>query len=474
MVAYPNVPSTADRETIDPKKSPDNINFNIDLGAIPSNKKGNGDDGKKPEPNYNNNDYIAKPGDNVAKKAREGAAGAENPTTASADKNQDLPDAIKSADPQGKSQILPNLAQSLISLFMLLSMGNSSGTSSTRSTLNTPTGETIASAFNGALSILCKKYTSEKVLTSFDNGFGIFGITEIYTEYYDIVHAALSRLVSDIIYYGENKIPTPIIPTFTKGDSVPYPLYTFPPDMYIKQFDPQIEEEFPGYILWVGPDGDRVWTLRGPEDPPYSSATQEIYTTTSYEIAAALEPYVINNSVTPKNVNDALVAAETNIKNKSTDLSLGYNSSNNLMSNLTLILGFIGVLLQITQQLQVTKGVTDSGKLSAASAAFSRNMGIINQMKSVSASAFTPAGAVAGLGALSSIVNGLSSSGIIAPSGGGISSLVSGGSLNSILSTAAGAAVTVASVTNAMKYSGAQAATVVAAANLVKNLGISS
>jgi hypothetical protein len=283
----------------------------------------------------------------------------------------------------------------------------------------------------------------------------------------------LAKLIQDIIIHGEKNIPTLIIPTFTYGTNVPGPLYTFPPDMYVKQYEPQEEIDFPGYILWVGPNGDRIWTQRTEDQPPYANADQEILTTSAYQIAAALDLYVKNVSVTPQVVNDVLDAQATSVQTNGMNLVVGHNSSNKLMSNLTLILGALGLLTQLAQQLQLPKSVVDAGKIGIALTAFSRNMAMLKQMKGVSGSAFQGMAAIAGLGALASIVGGFINGGVASPLGGGIGSLFNSNiSTNAVLSSALGAAVTVAGVATAMKYSRAGAVTVGAASNLIRNLGI--
>jgi len=439
-----------------------------DLAIIPQ----FGGNTKYSDKKYAENTFTENKGPKPAVDARANdAPNAETPTTASADPQQKLPDAVNSKDPNGQSQMLANMMKSLLTVAMLISMA--SGSSSKRPTISTPTGKTMTNAFSAALSILSKRYGAEKVLTAFDNGFGIFGLTQIHEEYRDMVHAALSNLVSAIIIYGEKNIPTPIIPTFTYGTNVPYPLYTFPPDMYIKQYDPQIEEEFPGYILWVGPTGDRIWTMRTPEQPPYENADQEVLTTAAYQIADALDSYVKNNLVSPDIVNTILDAQKTSIQNNGMNLVVGNNSSANLMNNLTLVLGLLGTLTTLAQQMQLPKSVVDAGKIGIALTAFSRNMAMLKQMKGASSGAFTGITAVAGLGALTSLVGGFIGGGVPSPTTGGIGSLFNNNSsLTSTISSAIGAAVTVAGVVTAMKYSRTSAPAVSAAANLVKNLGI--
>jgi hypothetical protein len=390
-------------------------------------------------------------------------------------------------DPNGQSQVFANMMKSLMTVMMLLSLlGGSSGK---KSSISEPTGKLMADTLSSALSILSKRYTAEKVLLAFDNGFGVFGLDRVIAEYRDMVHAALANLVQNIIVYGEKNVPTPIVPTFTYGTNVPMPLYTSPLDMYVKQYEPQEEKDFPGYILWVGPTGSnpaRIWTKRLPTEAPYKSADEEIATTTAYEIADALDPYIKAGSVTPEIINDILTHHNTAIQNKAMDLGIGHNSSSNLLANLPAILGLAGTILQLAQTIKLPFTVLNIGSMSLSMAQFMRSMAILKVMQSMSMGAFGGLGALGSLAGLSSLVGGFISGGLAAPlsalTGNGIGSMISsafgGGSIasavGSAVQTAAGAALTVASVSNAMKYSGASAATIVAASSVVKNLGMAN
>ena len=433
-------------------------------------------------PNDPSNPYAqmpttpAIPADNkvAASSAANNAPQAKAPTTAAADPAQRLPEAVNTTDPDGKSQVLANMMKAMLTIAMLMSLASNS--SNKRQTMATPTGKIVSNAFGAALAILSKRYTAEKVLAAFDSGFGEFGILQIHAEYVDIVHAALSKLIQDIIIHGDKNIPTLIIPAFTYGTNVPTPLYTFPPDMYVKQYEPQEEADFPGYILWVGPAGSnpaRVWTQRTPEQPPYTSADQEVLTTSAYQIADALDSAVKNGSVTPELVNSVLDGQATAVQNHGMNLVVGHNSSNNLMNNLSIVLGLLSLAVQIAQQLQVSKGVTDAGKMAIAATAFARNIAMIKQMKAAAGGAFGGMTAIAGLGALASIVGGFINGGIPSPAGGGVGSLFNNNiSTNSFISNALGAAVTVAGVAAAMKYSRSGPVAISSASNLIRNLGI--
>lgn len=413
----------------------------------------------------------------VAEEARKKAKKPEDPTTASEDPDKRLPEAVMSADPNGQSQVLANMMKSMLTVAMIMSFGGNKS-NSRPSSISSPVGKTMSNAFSAALSILTKKYKAENILTAFDNGFGLFGIDEVTSEYRDMVHAGLSKLISDIILHGPNNIPTLIIPTFTYSNNTPTPLYTSAPDMYVKQYEPQEQADFPNYILWVGPTGDRIWTQRTPEQPPYTNADQEIMTTSAYEIAAALDPLIKLNSVKPSDVNDILSHHNTTIPNKSMNLVVGNNSSNNLINNLSMILGLLGLIMQLAQTLGLPKSVVDAGKVGIAMTAFSRNMATLKRMQSASKGAFGGSGAlgaIAGLGALSGVVSSLGGNGLLSQATNGLSGALNdalGPQLTSTLSQAAGVALTVAGAATAMRYSGASVGAVNAAANILKNMRI--
>jgi hypothetical protein len=428
------------------------------------------------DPSYNENPTSdAAPVDNKVADAsrKQNAPKADNPTTASQSPTSKLPQAVTSADPNGQSQVLMNMMKSMLTIGMIMAMAsNSRSSQTTRSTINTPTGAILSNSFSGALAFLAKTYGAEKVLTAFDNGFGEFGIEQIYEEYRDIIKSCLSNFIQNIIYHGESNIPTLIIPSFTYGTNVPTPLYTFPLDMYVKSYDDTELTDFPGYILWVGPNGERIWTTRTEDQPPYTSADQEILTVAAQQIAAYLDPYVKIGTVTPAEVNLILSSQNTNIQTNGMNLLIGHNSSTKLMSNLTLVLGLLGTLTNLAQTLHLPQSVLNVGKVGIAATAFARNIAMMKQMKTFSGGAFRGITAIAGLGGLASLVGNLINGGISAPLGGGVSSLFGNSPIGSVISTAASAALTVVAISSAMKYSGSRVGTIGAASNLLRNFGI--
>ena len=155
-----------------------------DFAKIPQHSKF-GSENPPTDPSYNEmpNASANPPGDKVASSSRsKNAPKADNPTTASEDPSAKLPQAVMNADPNGQSQILINMMKGLATVGIIMAMAHQSKSSQTaRSPINTPTGTTLANAFGGALAFLSKTYGAEKVLTAFDNGFGVFGISEIHS-----------------------------------------------------------------------------------------------------------------------------------------------------------------------------------------------------------------------------------------------------------------------------------------------------
>jgi hypothetical protein len=413
-------------------------------------------------------------GEDAVKNVRDQQANAENPTTASADPGDKLPEAVMSKDPNGQSQILMSMFKSLLSVGMIMALagGAGGGNTSRPATSITPTGKTMINAFAGALKILSNRYSAEQVLAAFEKGFGEYGLFDITYEYQDIVKSALSNLIEAIIFHGENKVPLPIYRSLQYAKIIPDPLVTFAPDGYIQQYFTEEEDPYPGYIMWVGPNNEVTHTKRAPTEIPFDNPESEVQYLAELHMADALDPYIKAGSVTPAFVESLLTYHNTTIDNNAMDRVVGKNSSQNLMQNLSLLLGLLGVLVQLAQSMHLPNSVLNAGKAGMALTAFSRNMAMIKQMKGASSGAFTGASAMAGLGGLLSIVGTLTGSNISIPSGGNLQSLFSGGTIPATLTTAVSAAVTVAGVVTAMKYSGSKAATVSAAANIVRNFRI--
>jgi hypothetical protein len=224
--------------------------------------------------------------------------------------------------------------------------------------------------------------------------------------------------------------------------------------------------------LWLGPNNEVTHTKRAPTEIPFDTPESEVQYLAELHMADALDPYIKAGSVTPKFVESLLAYNYNTIESNAMDRVVGKNSSQNLMQNLSLLLGLLGVLVQLAQSMHLPNSVLNAGKAGMALTAFSRNMAMIKQMKGASSGAFTGASAMAGLGGLLSIVGSLTGSNISIPSGGNLQSLFSSGAVPATLTTAVSAAVTVAGVAAAMKYSGSKAATVSAAANIVRNFRI--
>jgi len=365
------------------------------------------------EPTYIDNSAGAEP-ISVLRKLMQNP---DDPTTAAADLTTDLNSAIKRVDPAA-------ISQALKSMYSLLSLVNSI----TQSHSNAAVNKTVTNALSGALIALSNKYGFETVLTIFDSVLSNNGINNILPQYQNMVKEALSNLVQAVIKNGSiTEIPELPIPVLVYGKTVPTPLYIQEqiPDLYIQQYYTPETDPYPGYIQWLGPSGDYIYTMRTPTQYPYSSATEDIQGTAQQELVIALTPYFIV-TVTPNILsvtilNTILTQSQTNTQNNGYEKSLGNNASTNIMSFLPQLLGVAGTIIKAAQSNYLPQSVLNVGSINTSLQKFSKNLAMVKQMQSISVGAFAPPSALSllqsltGLSGLSGLTSALGALNISVP-----------------------------------------------------------
>lgn len=444
--AFPNINAYSfgiDSSGINPKTAePDVAHFNVAAGNMPFNTK---------EAKYADPALITTPNDKVIESAvktikQKFAPNANKPTTAAGDLSiKKLPDLIAQIDPNGIAQVMKNMMK-------MLKMVNMTASS------NSPVASTstITDAFTGALEIMVHDIGFITVVNAFNiillNG----GINQISSAYQSIVVNAFLKLLEDAIIYGESGIPIPVVPPIVYGTTVPSPLVILVPNLYVQQFYDSSSDPYPGYIQWLGPEGDSVYTLRTSQQPPYSSAQDQILAQTQAAIATSLEAAILSNTLSITLLNTLLTTEQVNAQNASTDAALGSGASANLMSLLPEILGQLGTAINLAESLHLPNSVLSQGGMSTTLQGFAKNMSIIKTMKNQSMSAFhLPNIGLPSLSSITSLTNALSSIGVSIPSA--VNILASSGiSINNITSASSllSAISGVATVADALNSSG--------------------
>ncbi len=376
------------------------------------------------------------------KNAEKGAPNREKPTTAGAKKGlKDLPAAVAAIDPQGLSMIAPMMYKMLGQI--AAAAGGAS--ESTRK-------QTVEDALSGALAILSNKYTFEYLTLVFNNALQNDGIKLIDSGYQSVVKNALANLYKNYLTYGEGNIPETTYETVTTIGAAPSPLVTDVPDLYVQQYYTKENDPYPGYIKWLSQDEtEYVFTERTIGDPYYSSPVEEVYSEAEIQLAVGLEPFVVANNLSAKDLNDLLVTQESQVEGSTAEKTGGKNSSKQLMSVLMQLAGYAGKIANMQQSLQLPVSVLNQGGIKKSHEAFMKNIGQIRQAKDKARQAVKPLSAAAGL---------LSSVGAISGAVGAVSGAVGA------VSGAVGAVSSISSVSGAVSA----AQTVVSSTNHVKNL----
>ena len=389
---------------------------------------------------------VPKPVENKKKNkviADKFAPNKDKPTTANAKKGLlALPAAMAAVDPQGLSSIAPKMYQ------MLGQIASAAGgaSESTRK-------QTVEDALSGALAVLSNKYTFEYLTLVFNNALQNDGIKLIDSGYQSVVKNALANLYKNYLTYGEGNIPVTTYETVTTIGEAPSPLVTDVPDLYVQQYFTKENDPYPGYIQWLSQDGtEYVFTERTIGDPYYSSPDEEVYSDAEIQLAVNLEPFVIDNNLTPGDLNDLLTSQETQIENNTAEKTGGKNSSQQLMSVLMQLAGYAGQIANLQQSLQLPFSVLSQGGIKKSHEAFMKNIGQLKQAKDKARQAVMPLSPVAGLlssvgavsgalGAVSGAVGAVSGAvGAVSGAVGAVSGAVSAvGSISSVTSAVSAA-----------------------------------
>lgn len=360
------------------------------------------------------------PAKSHSQEARKAASKADIPTLAAADKYQKLPEALMQADPAMLSQVLPNFIRQFMQIRNLLTSFDSMNKNSNGSNKNTTANNDITNVFSGALAILVNRFSYYQVLTVLFNALGDNKYKNITTGFQDIVLNAIIALVVKADKYGIGNIPYSTIPEVTYGSRVPTPLYASYndiPDYYVQTYYAPELDPHPGYMEWVGTNGDKVYVKRTKTDYPYSSVDHEVHTTAEINFAEELKPYFIENNLTVEILNPLLIKYNSYLIDNKLNKNMGKNSANNMLSLLSMFAGLAAQLASKAQTNHLPPSVLDQGSMSKTLDEHKKNIGKLKKMKSLSETAFISnmtipgLGSINGFGGLSSLMSMLSNSG---------------------------------------------------------------
>jgi hypothetical protein len=330
----------------------------------------------------------------------------DKPTTAAGEPGtKDLPSLLKKVDPNNLSSVLPQM-------FALLGKINSTMNSSSQSSRK----NIIQDSLTGALAILNRKYGFQQVLETFNKALENNGISKVNADYQDTVKNALANFIKKAAEVGPQNIPVPSDPKIEYTIILPVPIVidSAVPDLSIQQYYTAETDPYPGYIQWFLPEGtlstagtNFVYTRRTPEQPPYESADDEIFSISEKELAKGLDPYVRDVNLTVNILNDLLLQQDSNVQKNGMEKNLGKNSSTNLMQLLPSLLGIAGQILNQTKSGQLPQSVLNQGSINKSLEKFSENMSMLKKMKQDAEQAFKLPSPLQGLPGLNNLVSGL-------------------------------------------------------------------
>lgn len=303
--------------------------------------------------------------DDAINKIRNKNKNSDDKTTAAAPPSKKIKSALDSVDINRTSEIFKNFINQTEKISNLLNFSNSSGAGGSDSTPSSGVSNILINALTGALAILVRKYGYERVilfLESFLNDQTFLILPETYQ---NIVKESIINLFIAVSIYGEDNIPISILPEIIYGDVVPETVVVDVPDLYVKQYFIKESDPYPGYIQWVGPENEIIYTLRSEIDYPFESLDEELFSLAEQGLAKALEIYFINeeNAITISIFLALLVLFCNKIEEKATDSSVGKNGNNFSIGNLASLLGSIGSNIQNAYTNHIPNSVLDKQKI---------------------------------------------------------------------------------------------------------------
>ena len=335
---------------------------------------------------------------------------ADDPSSASAPPGTDLPTAIQTADPSGISQALKKMMPLLA--MALKTMQSHSNASNKRKTTN---------ALSKALISLSNQYGFMKVITVFELCLASNGISQLDPDFQTIVKESIADLINAAV---KNKsiynLPEDKHPEIVYGTLTPNPVYTYDniPDLYIQQYYTSNLDPYPGYIQWLGPNGDYVYNVRSALQYPYTNADDEVIGQSQLYLMTALSIYIValdpnpSQTLTPAILNQILSTAHLNLSNSSTEKSLGKNSSSKLMSLLPSLIGAAAPLVNKTTSTFLPVSNLNAGSINQTLQKYSQNMAIVKKIQQQSSGAFKLPTSLSSLQSLSNLGVALPSVGI--------------------------------------------------------------
>jgi hypothetical protein len=377
-----------------------NPDVNIILNA--NHNQGIGQTTASGEPNYAVG-ALASEGEPPHPKAREWfAPNGDKPTTAAADPGIDLEKALSQADPKRIAQVFPGLVKQLNLVKSIMNAAAASKPSSGGSSQLSPSQQPLMlNSFYGALVLLVEKFGFEKVIGVFEKALVGNKLSLIDQSFSEIIKADLAILILEVELNGVENLIIPKKPPVIYGNKIPPNVVSSVPDLYIKQYYTEEEDPYQGYIEWRDQTNEIViYTKRTITDNPYPYVDDEILIESQFALFEALSPFIRNENLTIQTLYSILMSQNTINQNQSVDKTMGKNASQNLLQNLSQILGIIGVAANLAQSSHVPNSVLNAGKIKKSLDDFSKAIGFLKTMQQKSNSAFNTLSALSQLSSL--------------------------------------------------------------------------
>lgn len=333
-----------------------------------------------------------------APNSNESTVAAVNPST-------DLPSAIQQVGTSGT--VLPSMISLLSAVRSIMTMSNQNTSSSQNNTTGTNTY--VTEALTNVLCQLSNNYGFFYSISLLSNTFLNGRINSISSSYQNIVINSVINFIQIGIKNNFVNLPYTQIPSanlLPQNTIVPSPLVSVVPNYYIQQYYSASDDPYAGYVQWLGPTGNYVYTVRTSAQPNYTSSEQSIVGTAQIEFLFYLNPCFAANSLTISNLNNILSNVVPQTVSVAQNNSLGTNSSSNILSLALLLLGSIGSMINQSTSIHLPNSVLNQSSMTSTLNKFAQNISYLKQMKNASISAFALPTAITNLSSLLTSITG--------------------------------------------------------------------
>ena len=304
------------------------------------------------------------------------------PTTASASLNAGhILDVIKQVDPSGKSASLPNMVGSLSNVRNMLNVTSPAGITNM-----------LSGSLGNVIGTLGAQFGMGNILKQFGPVLLQGAAGNLSPQLFNAVRSGLTSALRAATANGGQPVAyaPPGIAVQGVNTAIPSPVYSSPPNLYVQQYYSIDADPYPGFIQWLGPNGDYVYTQRGTQ-PNFTSATQHVQYDSHQSMLSQLSTPLANGNLPTSKLISILNTELNSIGINGLSKVLGHGVSlSSIIGLAKKLLGPLGGQISGMMDNHLPKSVLDGDKVNNSMNKFTKNQSVLKKKKEEMKTAVTP------------------------------------------------------------------------------------